>query len=115
MTAEPALTARLSFHGTPSGVFCLTVAARSARTIAANFLGAGDDAAVPADQVEDVTRELANMICGAMLSRIESGATFDISPPELTGADAQCGRAYRRSLALEDGTLDLSVSFEQAE
>jgi hypothetical protein len=50
--------------------------------IAADFLG--EDAESLTDrQSTEVTLELANMICGAVLSRIESRATFPPGTPQI--------------------------------
>lgn len=105
-SSEEALHVRIAFNGKFSGLFGLTVDRQSAHTVASNFLGA-DDSEVTGEQVEDVVCELANMICGAVLSRIDSSATFEIAHPEL--AATMVDGNYRRSLALDDGTLTISL------
>jgi len=73
--------ASLTFAGVPPGRFGAVVSAPVARSIAANFLGVEDDAAVSPEQVREVIGEFTNMICGAVLSELESDANFDLSAP----------------------------------
>ena len=72
----------LSFQGEPSGSFLLRLTGAAARQIAADFLGI-DEAEVSDTQTSDVVRELANMICGSVLSRVESAATFRLAAPRI--------------------------------
>ena len=89
--AEPPLeietvTARLTFDGDPPGDFQMRIARRAADAVAADFLG--EDAESLADQQRtDVTLELANMICGAVLSRLESSACFRLGKPQIVDGD----------------------------
>src|SRR5438477_349678 len=53
-----------------------------ARTLATNFMGADDGKGLLPAQVAGVIGELTNMICGAVLSELESNATFDLGEPE---------------------------------
>jgi hypothetical protein len=76
------LTAKLSFDGNPSGSFRLILDQTAARSAAADFLGE-DPAALTQEQLNGVICELANMICGSVLSRIESSATFRLSTPTM--------------------------------
>jgi CheY-specific phosphatase CheX len=82
------LAASLTFEGAPSGSFGLLISANAARSVATNFLAADDEARLTAAEVSAVIGELANMICGAMLSELESDATFDISEPGVAVAKA---------------------------
>ena len=72
----------LTFQGMPSGSFLLRVTPRAARQIAADFLGI-DEAEVSDVQTSEVVRELANMICGSVLSRVESSAVFQLAAPRI--------------------------------
>ena len=79
----PALTADLYFQGNPSGGFRVGVPMKLARVVGAGFLGR-EEIEVSDSQAEEVVCELANMICGTVLSRLESKATFQITYPNLT-------------------------------
>ena len=76
------VTVHLSFEGDPAGCFEMRVARPAATAIAADFLGEDAESLTP-QQSTDVTLELANMICGAVLSRIESSATFRLGAPRV--------------------------------
>src|SRR4051794_38968597 len=86
---EPECIARLSFEGEPSGWLALRVTAHAARSVAADFLGE-DEGELSDGQVGEVVCELANMICGSLLSRVERNATFRLETPQLVPAGCQC-------------------------
>ena len=87
---SPAVLVALQFDGNPPGVFRMSLARTAAALIAADFLGE-DPESLTVPQVEEVAKELANMICGAVLSRIESRVTFRLAAPELVTQDAISG------------------------
>ena len=78
----PAVVVALEFDGDPPGVFRMSLARAAAVLIAADFLGEDADS-LAGPRVDEVAKELANMICGAVLSRIESSVTFRLSPPDI--------------------------------
>jgi CheY-specific phosphatase CheX len=74
------IAARLTFDGSPPGWLALRMSKMAARSIAADFLG--EEVETSTDrQAEEMVCELANMICGSVLSRTESDATFHLSSP----------------------------------
>jgi CheY-specific phosphatase CheX len=73
---------QLNFDGDPPGAFRMSLERAAAAVIAADFLGE-DAASVSGAQIDEVAKELANMICGAVLSRIESSVTFRLAAPDL--------------------------------
>jgi CheY-specific phosphatase CheX len=79
---DPKVQVELNFEGDPPGAFRLSLARGAAALIAADFLGE-DAGSVSPRQVDDVARELTNMICGAVLSRVESSVTFRLAPPAI--------------------------------
>jgi len=110
--AEPRMSARLSFEGTPSGTLTLRVSEPAVRALAANFLASDEDDPLPVSQLGCVVCELANMICGSLLSRVKTEEHFWLSSPELLPE----GAAFppdppNQSLSLGedvgDGTVDL--------
>jgi hypothetical protein len=101
LPANP-ITARLNFRGTPSGSFGLSLSQDSSRQIAAGFL-AEDEREISQAQVDEVVCELTNMLCGSLLSRIESEAAFELSHPEL--APIPDNPEYSRNFEIENGTL----------
>jgi CheY-specific phosphatase CheX len=79
---EPELLARVDFTGAPSGQLALRASLSSARSLAADFLGENEDA-IRDSQVTDVFAELANIVCGAVLTRTESACMFCLSSPRV--------------------------------
>src|SRR5271165_2558572 len=80
--SEAEVAARLSFHGRPSGSLTLRLTAGPARSITADFLGCEEGELTEA-QVGEVICELANIICGSVLSRMGNDAHFRLSTPQL--------------------------------
>jgi hypothetical protein len=110
---ESRVAARLSFAGTPSGTLTLSVSEPCVRTLAANFLGLENDDPLPAAQLGGVVSELANMICGSLLSRVGTETHFRLSSPEFVPTGAVCPPgAPSQSLDLGDGTIDLWLDLE---
>jgi CheY-specific phosphatase CheX len=105
------ITVELTFQGEPSGSMCLRLTDDSAREIAADFLGL-ERAEISSDQISEVVRELANMICGSVLSRVESAATFHLGVPRIVACGQQCAESpwntcYR--VQLSHGRLTVNI------
>jgi CheY-specific phosphatase CheX len=110
----PHLGVRLAFAGTPSGMLTLRISEASARSLASNFLAAEADEPLPDAPLGAVVGELANMICGALLSQVQSETHFHLSSPELMPSGAvQPDCRPTQSLNLGDGTLDLWLEVEK--
>src|SRR5215831_18147279 len=82
------IASSLTFEGAPPGHFGLLISDPVARSLAANFIGCDDGARLVPVQVAGVIGELCNMMCGAVLSELESDANFDLSSPELAHVGA---------------------------
>lgn len=80
---DPVVWAEVRFQGDPPGFFHLGLSERALAESASSFLGA-DPAVQPSpEEAAGVLREMANVICGAALSRLESDRTFKLDPPVL--------------------------------
>ena len=101
------VSTRLNFRGTPSGSFGLALSRESSRQIAADFL-AEEAQTVSQEQVNEVICELTNMLCGSLLSRIETEASFELTHPELSAVPDHV--EYSRNFELENGTLGVWLS-----
>ena len=101
---------RVSFKGDPAGCFQMRIARPAANAVAADFLG--EDAGSLTDrQSTDVTLELANMICGAVLSRIESRAAFRLDSPQIvTEETGEPGSAQETRCTVDTGSGALTVA-----
>jgi CheY-specific phosphatase CheX len=108
------IAVRLTFEGSPSGALTLRVTSAAARRFAADFLGE-DEALLSPAQVGEVSCELANMICGSVLSRVESAATFRLASPQLLSAE-ECRHRQQftahqavHAVAIDSGTLTATM------
>jgi len=107
---EPAVTAHLSFEGDPPGWLTLRVATAAARSVAADFLGE-EESELSEQQIGEVVCELANMICGSVLSRVESNKTFRLGTPQLLASGIAVIPRTATTHAAEIGSGALAVIF----
>ncbi len=118
-TGGAALEARLAFQGSPSGSLAVCLSEHAARLLAAGFLGEDEETLTDA-QTGQVVCELANMLCGSLVSRLESEESFDLAPPELvpfgseTEAASSAPPAASQSFELEGGILTVTLHLEAA-
>jgi CheY-specific phosphatase CheX len=105
----PAVSSRLTFRGDPSGVFEIGITESAARSLASSFLGE-DEQELSESKAGDVVCELANMLCGSVLSRIGGDFRFDLSHPEIVGSDLA---AADTSLCFElpEGHVSVAIKF----
>jgi CheY-specific phosphatase CheX len=112
----PEITAELQFDGNPSGSVRVGVQKKLARVLGAGFLGL-DEAELSDSQAGEVVCELANMICGSALSRLENNETFRITHPELIWRERGVSIArggVNRWFDLGDGILTVSWELRQS-
>jgi CheY-specific phosphatase CheX len=108
---EEHISARMTFKGDANGVFHSTLDTAAAWAIAANFLGE-EVPDISREQVDTVICELANMICGSVLSSYKRDGHFELSTPEITQLeDPQPDEAVRRIFELETGCIALAIDF----
>ena len=108
------IQARLPFAGGRQGEFRLGISPGAARTIAAGFLGVEDENEIGAAQIGDVVCEVANIVCGSVLSRLGADLAFDLQPPRLAGPGDESGvsQCAMRTFDLGDGTLTAGIHFD---
>jgi CheY-specific phosphatase CheX len=74
----PRIEVELGFHGARQGDFWLSFPRQTAQEVASAFSGTE----LPDDEkIADVLSELANIMCGATLSRIPEDGLFDLESP----------------------------------
>jgi CheY-specific phosphatase CheX len=71
----------LRFQGDIHGTFGVKMGAELARTLASNFLGEEEEA-LSSQEIGEVAGELANMLCGSVVSRVEGRSKFVLTHPE---------------------------------
>jgi CheY-specific phosphatase CheX len=110
----PVLEARVSFLGIPSGILSVRLSEASARMLAAGFLGEDEDLLTDSES-RQVVCELANMLCGTLVSKLQTKGTFDQAAPKLIAAADQndfgheAFLAGQQSCALENGALTVTL------
>lgn len=110
------LHAGLDFEGEPGGSLRLSLSESAARSVAADFLAA-EEYALSMRQIEEVICELANMICGSLLSKLERDARLRLSSPRVFRAGAaesktSGGERAEHSAAIAGGILTITVLTE---
>ena len=108
------VTVQVSFEGDPPGCFQMRIARPAANAVAADFLGE-DLESLSDRQSTDVILELANMICGAVLSRTESRAAFRLGSPEVVSGDSvqpRSGEETRCTVDTGSGALTVAIQME---
>jgi CheY-specific phosphatase CheX len=108
---------RLEFRGPGQGRFGVRAPLPTARLIACNLLGTEPEELTEA-QASESMGEIANMVCGSLLSRLEKEQAFDLSHPAhetdpVAEPDAGCDRATRY-YALQEGTLVVWMEIYQS-
>jgi CheY-specific phosphatase CheX len=76
------IAAGVTFEGATPGRLGLIASHAVARTLAENFTGCDDHALLPRAETAGIISELANMVCGAVLSKLQSNANFDLGTPQ---------------------------------
>jgi CheY-specific phosphatase CheX len=110
----PEIAAQVAFEGTPPGRLTVRVTARAARSIAANFLGEGENE-VSGRQIGDVLCELANMICGFVLSRAEGAEEFRLGEPRIVETAGTAPSQGAIVHAVETGCGALEAALEMGD
>jgi CheY-specific phosphatase CheX len=105
------MAVRVGFEGKPSGSLTLQLNRVVARSIAGDFLGV-EQQELSDSQVGEVTCELANMICGSVLSRVESAVTFRLHAPEIVNPDQTPAGAAIYSVPLGPAAIKVAMVTE---
>jgi len=98
-----------------NGALDVRVSSEGAQWIASSFL-ASDGATVPEYRVNDVICELANVICGSLLSVMLTDRGFRLLTPEVLREKFPDQRpsSFEESLELERGWLTLRLNMSPA-
>lgn len=105
--AEDLHWTRLDFDGADCGWCAVALSDGTGAALAADFLGVDFDEA-DHSSVLYLLQELANIVCGAFLSRWQPGSLFHLSSPEAfegCARDAELLRCYR----IREGVLHVAL------
>ncbi|MEP7366242.1 MAG: chemotaxis protein CheX [Acidobacteriota bacterium] len=104
--------AEMDFQGAAEGRLELAVSEDLAPVLASGFFGKDESELTPAE-IAAVICELANMLCGSVLSRLESGSLFQLGAPQMMATDlegeSQISAGHKRVFDLGSG--DVKVCF----
>jgi CheY-specific phosphatase CheX len=103
----------LRFAGDVSGYFSILLELSTARKLAANFLGE-DESSISAIEAGEVAGELANMLCGSVMSRVEGEHKFVLSHPEAVALPPVVGTGdeFVCRLATDSGDVTVWIALE---
>jgi CheY-specific phosphatase CheX len=107
---EPGYSASIAFSGTHAGTVRVAMPHSTAAALAANFLGEPDEEGA-SGRAAALVGELANILCGSLVGRMDPAGQFTIGPPELavgTGTPDEPADA-RRVFTLEEGPVEIGV------
>jgi CheY-specific phosphatase CheX len=99
---------RLAFEGSHRGMFLLSVASEVAQSITPAFLGIEPDE-VTEGQSSQVLLELANILCGSVLSHLWPDSDLKLGGPELIQAEGPIEGALHECFQLTEGMLSVSI------
>lgn len=100
--------ASLEFHGAHTGTFFAMLTPRVARSLAAACLGLPEDE-ITVEAEWQLTCELANVLCGAVLSRWDPNSPVHLTAPKpTTGCPQHLG--WRERLETPEGPLCVGFS-----
>ena len=97
--------ARVAFRGKSSGAVLVGLSHAGAHVLASGFLGEDN---VDETQTGEFTAELANMICGAIVSQFAPGGQYALASPCGIGVEEiATAKGLRVDLMLEEGFLSV--------
>lgn len=108
------LGAAVEFKGASAGRLEVDADPAAAQRLAGSFLGREDDSTVTGAEVRLVLLELANMLCGTALSRLQPPGGFQLAAPRLILAEAEVGPEGWLVAPLESGRLAVRLFFNGA-
>lgn len=100
------------FDGSLAGSLTVAISAECTARLAAGFLGLDEDEAGESEQ-RSLVIELANVICGATMSRLEPEGRLRIQPP-VFGPRAEPDTGDWLHFPIEGGHLAVSAYYQQS-
>lgn len=114
--AEAQVAVGISFDGARRGSLSIGMPESCARAMAGSFEGVPDPELLPAANVGQVAGELANMICGATLARLDPDGLFNLGSPALQAqfspVAAPASECWLQIPYMGEGLLHLALALE---
>jgi len=107
--SEGANAGTVRFGGSLQGTLCVAVSSNCPRRLAAGFLGLEEEEIGDAEE-QSMIVELANVLCGATMSRVEPAGRLRIGQPVLGAPLENCPGPWLR-FPLESGSVEVTVHF----
>jgi CheY-specific phosphatase CheX len=101
----------VQFEGPPDGELRIGIPSETATALASSFLGL-DTEEVTTEHREQIAGELANMICGSVLSHYSPQSSFRLQVTETSPCGRECD--YRVSLELPEGVLNICARVDRS-
>lgn len=103
-----AISAHIDFDGSHCGQFLLSVTPGTALSIASGFVGL-DPEEMTESQTAEVILELANILCGALMSTLWPESSLSLGSPELAGSDHTFADSMHSCFILPEGMVAVSI------
>lgn len=103
-----AASVRVNFEGSHCGQMWLALSADAVSPIASAFLGL-EAAETSAEQRSQVICELANILCGAVLSSLWPESRLLLDAPQLIALECDGQEVWHCCLALEEGAIAIWI------
>ena len=100
----------IDFHGPPDGKLCLCCSREAITALSASFLGV-DESEVSAKNSEQVAGELANMICGSVLSRCAPKSLFRLEESKSPACQHECDTSF--SIEIPEGLITICARVDR--
>jgi hypothetical protein len=106
---DASFSVRVSFRGSHSGDMLLSVSPEAADSLAPAFLGIDPLEMTDAPRIQ-VLLELANILCGAVLSHFWPESQLALAAPEVTVYEPLGGPGLHGCFVLEEGKLAVWIA-----
>ncbi len=103
-----AISAHIDFDGSHCGQFLLSVSPGTSRSIASGFLGLEPEEMTDS-QPSDVILELANILCGTLMSTLWPESSLSLGSPELVSSEHTFTDSMHSCFILPEGMVAVSI------
>jgi len=109
-----AASVRVAVEGSHCGEFRLSVSPEVWRSIAPAFLGIEPEEVAEGQSIQ-VLLELANILCGSVLSQLWPDSDLTLRAPEMVGAEGPMEGALHECFLLTEGMLSITILMRGAD